>query len=318
MIRYLQKLKHKKGFTLVEMTVVMCIIAVLSSMMVPQLSNLVKLARVSSVNVSAATIRKNISAFMITMTMEGTGMKRGGGTYNKKYTSTTSQIIWLVNDGNWLVKTECKPCMWDGTKWTVIGNQNDAISQVYNDPKNWYTYNGDTPVSKFQYCADSVTSSNPNHLLALTSVVRDCVSELKKGIVLALFDGGICKGIIYIPDWDYLWPESDYSDVSEYIKGMAGKTKNNGTVDYTYKRPWIYRYSKDAEGKRYLPEFNPWHGKWPRDVDDEIWKDGVAGICAKYELYVGTSPAIIATAGKRAYSEDWEDPIPGTKTGDTI
>ena len=298
MIRLIQRLKHKKGFTLVEMVVTLAIISVLASMLIPQLGNMIILAKVTGVNASAAEMRKAISGFMIQMTIDNTGMKRGKRKWtNGQDMSTTAQIIWSVNNYNWMVKTECKPCLWNGTSWTELPGRQNCINAVYNDGNNWYKDN-------FQYVDPDCTRYNPNHLLALTVAVRECVPDLRSGFVMAFFDEGICKGLVFMPEWRCYWPASydSYADVrTDYCQGMNGK-----------KRPRLLRCHLDSVAGTYCPEFDPWHGVWPKDVDDRIWADDIPGLCAESGLFVGTSPTILSTPGRRAYSSDWEDPIPNT------
>ncbi len=295
MIKYLQRLKHKKGFTLVELAVVIAIISVLAAIMIPSLYNMLLSARVTGVNFSAAQIRKNISAFMVQMTIDGTGMKRGGTTYNGKKMSNSAQIIWSVNEYNWLVKTECKPCYLDGSVWRKINGGTSDVKRVYNDPDNWYK-------NDFQYCGTNVSRANKNHLLALTVAVREAVSDLKNGFIMGFFDAGICRGIVYIPEWRQYWPSSSsYNPVSSYCTGMSGQMRP--------RLIWSWNANEGVAGWSAgvcLPEMSPWHGVWPYDADDRVWENNIAGVDAYTGMLVGTSPTVLATPGRRPYNKDHE------------
>ena len=96
MIRYLQKLKRKKGFTLVELIVVVAIIGVLTSIMVPMIFHYVEDAKITSANFSASNIKKMITTYLMELDMEMKGMKR--------IPNSIAQMIFMCKDGKWIVE----------------------------------------------------------------------------------------------------------------------------------------------------------------------------------------------------------------------
>ena len=99
MIKFFQKLKAKKGFTLVELIVVIAIIGVLAAILIPTMLGYVTSSRVTSADTTAANLQKNIDAFLTNADTAGYGMKRAN-------TNVEKLIIAVTDDsgkGKWTI-----------------------------------------------------------------------------------------------------------------------------------------------------------------------------------------------------------------------
>ena len=252
MLKYLYRLRRKKGFTLVELIVVIAIVGVLAAILLPTFMGYYVDARINTANSTAASIKKIISTFMAEMSIQHAGMKTTAG--------INAQIMFMVSDGEWLVKTECK----------VNGKNDTDGSLTFLDHTNWWKNNATG------YLSSSVTRNDKNHQLAMCRAVADACPGLRNGFIMAFFSSGDCRGVVYIPECSYLWP-GNYSGVPSFV--ISGRQQ---------KRPLIVHGRTDPAPR--LKEFSPWAGVWPEKAGSDFW-DGRAGV-DKEGFIVGTYPVI--------------------------
>lgn len=96
MIKKLQALKAKKGFTLVELVVVIAIIGVLAAILVPTLMNVVTKAKVSGVDQTAKSMLDTVHEFLT---------DADANDYGQKYDKLAIELQFTPNStGTWKVE----------------------------------------------------------------------------------------------------------------------------------------------------------------------------------------------------------------------
>ena len=167
MIKKLQALKKKKGFTLVELIVVIAIIGVLAAILVPTMLGYVTSSRVTSANSTASSMKNNIDSFLTSCDTSSYGMLKGS--------ANNSTITIVVDSGAWKVTL--------GT----VGSFKNANGMTWA-----------TMTSGVKKGASKVGVANPAALLAIE--LADLFPEIQTASIYAYVEAGKCLGLAYTAD----------------------------------------------------------------------------------------------------------------------
>lgn len=91
----------KKGFTLIELIVVIAIIGVLAAILVPSMLGYVKKSKISSINTTASSIYKAVNSALTELDEEGCDVGAGQAiTHTRGATTLSSSAALLLADGS--------------------------------------------------------------------------------------------------------------------------------------------------------------------------------------------------------------------------
>ena len=174
MIKKLQKLKAKKGFTLVELIVVIAIIGVLAAILIPTMLGFVTSSRVTSANTTAAELQKQINNFLTDADTAGYGMK-------KSNTAIASFTFKIADDGTWRTTLS-------------EGLYSPAASDAFKGTKTWGT----------EITGVKANEGNKSDIVdateLMTRTLADVFPDVKSSYVFAYCVGGSCKYVAYSAD----------------------------------------------------------------------------------------------------------------------
>lgn len=180
MIKKLQKLKAKKGFTLVELIVVIAIIGVLAAILIPTMLGFVTSSRVTSANSTAASIKSQIGNFLTDADTAGYGMKQAN--------SAKASFIFEVAEGEW--KMSIGAGMTADTPATTTGK--DAFK---SGSKKWVA---DDVTGIKANEGNKATAAYANTLLCME--IANLFPDIKTAYIVAHCEAGKCLYVAYTAD----------------------------------------------------------------------------------------------------------------------
>lgn len=190
----IRQLHKKKGFTIVELVVVMAVIGVLAAILVPVLLGVTIRANIGSANSTASEIKKQIGYFL---TMTDADHKN----YMLMSDGCREAFTFTVKDGNWHIDAAQNPSAFspDTVTW---GNAADVDEST------------------------TTTSSQYGEEL-LGMYLKSCFPELRNGVIRANCIKGVCVSVWYTPDTTDI---SDINDVPQFGTTAAWADDNGDEI----------------------------------------------------------------------------------------
>lgn len=215
MIKFFQKLKAKKGFTLVELIVVIAIIGVLAAILIPTMLGYVTSSRVTSANSTAASLKNTIDNFLTDADTEGFGMKQSP--------SAIAEVVFLVDDTGKVSATVQAATIIKG------GDTGTTGLKAFKNEKVWAKAKGEaTATTKKTDCIGDGAA-----LLAYQ--VKSLFPSMTNASAVVYLQGGKALYCAYTADVSTALTNADVPQVKDFEKGStawngstAGISKTNG------------------------------------------------------------------------------------------
>lgn len=190
----IRRLHKKKGFTIVELVVVIAIIGVLAAILVPVLLGVTIRANVGSANSTASEIKKQIGYFLTMADANRKNYMLMGEDCREVFTLT-------VSNGNWHV---------------------DAVQNTAAFSPDTVTWGNAADVDEN---TTTTTSQYGEELLGM--YLKKCFPELKSGVIRANCIKGVCVSAWYTPDTTDI---SDINDVPAFGTSKAWVDDNGDEI----------------------------------------------------------------------------------------